>query len=123
MAAVALARVRVRIRGISSGAAAGYLSVIMVLFKGLATVVYGLAAIPLALWARPRLVLRAASLLVVLVLAYPILRTVNLFPSKALVEAAGKVSADRAQSLRFRFDNEDQLLDWARKRIWFGWGK
>ncbi len=33
------------------------------------------------------------------------------------------MSADRAESLKTQFDNEDQLLDHAWQRPWFGWGR
>jgi hypothetical protein len=51
------------------------------------------------------------------------LRAADLFPTTSLVEVAAAVSADRAGSLKTRFDNEDQLLDRAWQRPWFGWGR
>jgi hypothetical protein len=51
------------------------------------------------------------------------LRVADLFPTTALVETAARLSADRAESLKTRFDNEAQLLDHAWQRLWFGWGR
>ena len=85
--------------------------------------VYGAVLVPLVRWASPRLQLRVASILVIIALAYPILRVADLFPTTSIVEAASAVSADRAGSLKTRFDNEDQLLNHAWQRPWFGWGR
>src|SRR5262249_55952924 len=42
---------------------------------------------------------------------------------RQLIELSQSVSADRAASLKVRFDNEDQLLDRAWQRFVFGWGR
>jgi len=39
-----------------------------------------------------------------------------------MVEQAQALSYERAQSLEFRFQNEDLLLEKARQRFWLGWG-
>jgi len=61
--------------------------------------------------------------LVLIALCYPALRTTNLFPTTLLLDAAASLDADRAASLKFRFDNEDRLLQRASERFWFGWGR
>lgn len=55
-------------------------------------------------------------------LFYPALRTFDVFPHEDLVEMAGSINEERALSLWFRFDQEGQLLERARERIYFGWG-
>jgi hypothetical protein len=40
-----------------------------------------------------------------------------------MVDAATLISADRAASLEFRFDQEQQLLERASQRFLFGWGR
>lgn len=44
--------------------------------------------------------------------------------TKTLVESLynSPISAERVQSLEFRFDNEEFLTAHAKKRFWFGWG-
>jgi hypothetical protein len=44
------------------------------------------------------------------------------FPTAPIVGIAEALSGDRAQSLAFRFENEDLLLRHAMQRPWFGWG-
>ena len=40
-----------------------------------------------------------------------------------MIEIANTISTDRAESLKTRFDNEDQLLQRASQRFLFGWGR
>jgi hypothetical protein len=65
---------------------------------------------------------RVGTALAAIVLLYPLLRWQDLFPTSALISAAEYVSDDRANSLQFRFDNEDELLAKASERPFFGWG-
>jgi hypothetical protein len=123
VAAAALWRTKARIGRFSSAATTAYLSVVLVLCKTASVLVYTAALAPLVRWASPRVQLSVASVLVIIALAYPMLRVADLFPTTSLVEAAAAVSADRAESLKTRFDNEDQLLDRAWERPWFGWGR
>jgi hypothetical protein len=56
-------------------------------------------------------------------LLYPVLRITDTFPDKFLVESAASFDKDRAASLKFRFDQERQLLEHASQRFMFGWGR
>jgi hypothetical protein len=100
-----------------------YLSGVLVLCKTLGALVYGAALVLLVRFTRPQLQLRIALVLVAIALLYPTLRAADLFPNQSMVELAHSVDADRAQSLQFRFANEDQLLDRAWRRFLFGWGR
>lgn len=102
--------------------AAVYLLVVLVLCKSVASLIYALLLIgPLMFWSGRRLA-QIAVLMAVLVVTYPLLRTLDVVPTDWLVETAQRFSADRAQSLEFRFDNEDALLGHAMERPLFGWG-
>jgi hypothetical protein len=54
--------------------------------------------------------------------SYPIARMFEVFPTDALLSAAGTLGEDRVQSMQFRFDNEDILLLKGAERLMFGWG-
>jgi hypothetical protein len=98
-----------------------YLGTILLLCKSTGAILYAVALWPVvALTKRPRFVLPAAFAL--LVISFPLLRGGDVFPTEELVEAAEAINEERALSLWFRFFNEDQLLERARERIWFGWG-
>jgi len=123
VAAAALWRTQTRILRWAPGGITAYLSIILVLCKTGSALVYGAVLVPLARWASPRLQLRIASVLVIIALTYPMLRLADVFPTTSIIGAASTISADRAASLKSRFDNEDQLLTRAWARPVFGWGR
>ena len=123
-AAAALWQTRTRIFGYFAPAAiVAYLSAVLLLCKTASATFYAALLVPLIRWTNPRLQLRVACVLVLLALTYPMLRAAGLIPTASILQAASAVSAERAQSLKVRFDNEDQLLDRAWQRPWFGWGR
>ncbi len=99
-----------------------YLAAVLVLCKTLATLIYAGAAGLLIVALNTRAQVKIASVLAVMMLAYPVLKTTGLVPSDAIIAQAEKVSAERAHSLSFRIENEDILLDHAMRKPLFGWG-
>lgn len=102
--------------------AAGYLGVVLVLCKSMASLAYALLLVPMVRFAGPRAQLRLAAALALVALFFPLLRGADLVPVKAMLTQAESLSEERAASLAFRFNNEDRLLDRARERPAFGWG-
>ena len=123
VAAAALWRTQTRITRWRPGGITAYLSIVLVLCKATGALVYGAVLVPLVRWASPRVQLRVASVLVLIALTYPMLRIAELVPTTSILQAASAVSADRAASLGVRFDQEQQLLNHAFERVWFGWGR
>lgn len=103
-------------------AATAYLLAVLVLCKSVAALIYAVLLLPVVLFLDGRRMVRIAMLLGVLVMTYPVLRTLDVIPTDRMVEIAAKYSAERAQSLQFRFANEDALLERAMQRPLFGWG-
>ena len=123
IAATALWRCRTRIIQLPPIGATGYLSAILILCKGLASIVYGVVGLILVRFASIRLQSLIAVGLVTAALSYPLLRTAGLVPTDTLVGMAQRISENRAISLEERFDNEERLLTRAWDRIYFGWGR
>jgi hypothetical protein len=123
LAATALWRTRTRVRRFSPGGVTAYLGLVLILCKGSASALYCIALAPLIRFTKPRLQVRVATILVTVAILYPALRTADLVPTNDLVATARSFSADRADSLQFRFDHEKLLLDRASERIFFGWGR
>lgn len=123
IAAAALWRTRSRIGRFPAWGVAGYLGAILVLCKSLGPLLYAVILAPLVRWASPRMQMRLACLLMVVVLAYPMLRLADLVPTHSILKIASSVSAEREVSLKTRFDNEDRLLARAWERPTFGWGR
>jgi hypothetical protein len=123
VAATVLWKTRKRIGRIHSAAAAAYLGTILFLCKSLASLLYGLVLVVLVRYTGPKFQIRVAIVIAVIALSYPVLRSADLVPNKLMVEMASTISLDRAGSLKTRFDQEQQLLDRASLRLWFGWGR
>lgn len=99
-----------------------YLFFVLLLCKTLAALLYAVFAATLIKMSSFKLQIRTAQALALIAFIYPNLSMMNLIPYDKIVDWAGSVSMERAQSLDFRFDNEKILLDHARQRLFFGWG-
>ena len=99
------------------------LLLVLIACKSTGAIAFALVAVPLLAWVRPKRQLMVASWLAVVIVLYPALRLGGVFPAKQLLEAAGAVQSDRAESLAFRFENEDAVLERTRERILLGWGE
>ncbi len=122
LATVGLARAATGRRAMALWAAAIYLLLVLVLCKSAAAILYAMALAPVIALFGQRLQLNVALVLAVLAVSYPLMKGVGLVPEKTLLSLAERVDEDRADSLKFRFANENALLDRARERPMFGWG-
>ncbi len=124
LASVLLLQARVpKITRFKSKRVMWYLGVVLVLCKSTGAIAYGIL-FGILLWkVSPKAQMRFAVGIAVFVLAYPMLRAADAIPVEDAVQLANDTfGAERAQSLSFRFENEEILMDKARERIWFGWG-
>jgi hypothetical protein len=123
VAAAVLWRAKIAVFRAPPALVTGYLSVVLVLCKSGAALVYGAVLIPLVRWTKPRLQLKVAVLLVSLALVYPVMRIAEIFPTTVIENAAIDINDQRGFSLKFRFDQEERLLERAAQRFLFGWGR
>lgn len=117
-----LLRVR-RVRGFSMGSLVAAIAVAWALSKSSGAILLGVVglltlALPTARW-----------LTLVIMVAVPSYLAMRMFGDgvieQSLVDAAGMISAERAESLQFRYTNEAALLDRFWRNPWFGsspWG-
>lgn len=123
LAAVGLFRLRGGERGWPFIIAAVWLLFCLFMTKTLGAFLIAMALVPVILMFGVRLQLVAAAALAGIVLLYPMMRNADLVPTDWLTNNLMRVaSVDRVNSLIFRFDNEDMLLDKAQERPLFGWG-
>lgn len=100
-----------------------YLGVILLACKSTGAIIYAFLFVPTVWRAKPKTMVRVALFLAGFVAVYPTLRAFDIFPTEALVaQAKSTFGPERAQSMEFRFTNEDLLLNKAMSRQWFGWG-
>lgn len=121
LASAALWRARVRVAGLTLAPVPPFLWAVVFVCQSLASLVYATVTLPLLAFARVPVQRWVIIGLTALVLAYPALRTADLFPTEMLIEVAD-FEGGRSRSLEMRFDMEDVLLEKARQRPWFGWG-
>lgn len=121
-ATIAHSRVSPKLLKLPSKAMAVYMSILFIFIKSTGAIVYALAAFPAAWFTSAKFQLRLGMILAVLAGAYPALKVTGLFPEEEMVNLALSITADRADSLQDRFDNDIMLTNRARERILFGWG-
>jgi len=122
LSAVALWKSKVKILNFSPPIVSYYLLVVLVLCKSIASLFYGVFAFVAIKNIKSTSQHKIAVALVCLAMLYPTLSIIKIFPHQTLVNVAESIDASRAQSLQFRFENEDILLSHGRERFFFGWG-
>jgi hypothetical protein len=99
-----------------------YLLGVLFLSKTLGALVIAVSLLPVALLLPVRLQLVIAALIAGVTLSYPLMRGADIIPTEVIVDIAATNSAERAESLAYRFHHEDMLLTKAADRPVFGWG-
>lgn len=122
ISSVALWRINIKVRGFIPAFVSYYLLFVLLLCKSVGPFLYGIFGFLAVKILKPKVQLKIAAILVVLVMLYPVMSVLDVFPHKTLLNVAESMSPERAQSLEFRFNNESKLLDKANERIFFGWG-
>ena len=118
----ALARAKVRLGRVPIKSLCAFLLIILVACKSTGSILYGVLFFPFVLVAKPKRILTVAGVLAAVVLIYPSLRFAGLLPVEKIGSLFSSLSADRADSLSYRFAMEQRMLDLARSRPWFGMG-
>jgi len=120
IAALALRKNKVRIAIFPATQVIIYLMIVLVLSKTWSALIYVFLAMFL-MSKFPRKQIKWSLILVAIVMIYPVTKTFGVFPDRAIVSNIQQYSADRADSLDFRFKNEDILLERALQKPFFGW--
>jgi hypothetical protein len=120
---IAFWRTRNKITRLTPSFVSSYLGIVLILCKSAGALVYAIIIGAFVRWCQPRFQIRVAVFIVVVAITYPVLRMTDYFPDTQLLQTAGVFNQDRADSLKMRFDQEQQLLARASERFWFGWGR
>ena len=121
IAALALHKNKVRIAMFSAFQVVIYLMVVLILSKTWSALFYAFLAMFLLFKLIPRKQIKWSLILVAIVMIYPLTKTFGLFPDRAIISNIQQYSPARAESLDFRFKNEDILLVRALQKPFFGW--
>ncbi|MGR3273244.1 hypothetical protein DU478_03945 [Thalassococcus profundi] len=122
VSAVALWRQDAEKRKIGYLIAGGYLAVVLVLAKSLGALIFFVVLLPCVLLLGRIMQIKVAIVIGALAVAYPILKGADIIPQDKLLEQVASIDQTRADSLQFRFDNENILLERAYLKPVFGWG-
>ena len=99
-----------------------YFSVLLILAKGAGSMLLGLMLMTGMMFFKYDLVLKISILLATTAILYPLLCIGDFFPHQYLLDSIAAIDASRADSLKYRFDQEAALLDRASQKLLFGWG-
>jgi len=122
MAAAVLHKNKVRCSVLSPTAVVCYMLVVLLLCKTVSALLYAGFALTLIYNFSPKRQVKWVLLLSLTIMVYPLNNILGLFPVTELINFIEILSPERAQSLEFRFQNEDALLSRAMERPFFGWG-
>jgi hypothetical protein len=102
--------------------AMGWIFVILMASENLGAFVIGLMCLAVFFGLHRKMQVWIVIFVAVATLTFPALRQVQFVPIDRIATAAENVSEDRASSLRFRFVQEDQMLQRAFQKPLTGWG-
>jgi len=122
LATVTLHRIKDAALPLSTGKAGWLLTATLATSRSAASLVYTGLLAPSILFLKGARQVGLARLLSIAVLGYPLARLNAFISTEWIFEKVVTINEERAHSLRFRFMNEDILLDKAIERPWFGWG-
>jgi hypothetical protein len=120
-AGMGLQRVRAALRP-TPGTRIAVAGILVFLCRSLGAITYSLAAAVMQFLLSSKALGRVVLALALLAIAYPATRASKVFPTSEVVAFFDHISPERADSLEFRFANEDALVARAMKRPIFGWG-
>ncbi|MBX2813023.1 MAG: hypothetical protein KTR25_14500 [Myxococcales bacterium] len=96
--------------------------VVVVFGKSMGAIIFLIVLGPLLFFTSIKTQAKTILVTAILVLGYPYVRAFKLLDIDTVVGVVAKYSPQRAQSLGYRFRNENELSSRAREKIWFGWG-
>jgi hypothetical protein len=102
--------------------AAVWLFLVLFVSKNFGALAIGIVISGFILFTGRRVQTIFAVTVAVVVLIFPLLRGAGWIPVDTIVEHVEGIEQDRAGSLRFRFINEEALLERANEKPLFGWG-
>jgi hypothetical protein len=98
------------------------LAALVVGCKSMASILYSAVFVGARLLWSSAVVTRVALGVAICVVAFPVLRIEQAFPTASVVELFSRVDEDRAYSLAYRFRHEDALIARGAEKPMFGWG-
>lgn len=105
-----------------AGATTLYLMTLLVLCKSLGALLLASILAPVLAFVRAKRVAAISSVVCIMILTYPVVRSSGMLPIATVTQVANSLSNDRGGSFIFRLENEDKFLQRAFEKPIFGWG-
>ncbi len=121
-AAVTLWRQRIKFYNFSYFILVVLFVILLILNKTLSGFLLGVFLMIVISWMPVYAISRLALFLITMVIIYPILSILELFPHEQFTQLIADIDKGRADSLSFRFFHEGILLDYVKEKFLFGWG-
>ncbi|MFT3928837.1 MAG: O-antigen ligase family protein [Spongiibacteraceae bacterium] len=99
-----------------------YMFVVLFLCKTWSALIYTAVAYALIFYTKPRVWVKFSVVILMLVFIFPAVRSAGWIPTQQISNFFSQYSDERSDSLQYRFDNEDILLERANERPLAGWG-
>jgi hypothetical protein len=106
----------------ASGWGLSLVFITLMLSKSLGALILGGFSYVFISYIKPKLIVLFSIALAFIFLSYPVTSILGIFPHQELLDIAESIDEQRAGSLKYRFDNEQILLEHANDSPWFGWG-
>ena len=119
---VSLSRLKLQTFLIPNKVILSYFFILLILSKGLGAIILGLTLFLCVMSVKHIWILKGSIILALIAMSYPLLCIADLFPHQQLIDLIGSLDISRAESLKYRFDQEIMLLDRAKEKLMFGWG-
>lgn len=99
-----------------------YMLAVLILCKSMGSILFAILLVPMVFLLTRNMQVKVAAFIGSVAIAYPLLKGMGAIPVDAMLEQIASFSTERAGSLKFRFYNEDILLERALLKPIFGWG-
>ena len=121
-AMVSLSKLKIQSFRIPDSTIIIYLILLLILAKGVGSILLALVLTSAMLFLKKTLISKGSVLLAFAAILYPLLCLGDLFPHQYMLDLIESLDRSRAESLKYRFDQETDLLTRATQKIFFGWG-
>lgn len=122
LAAVALLKNKIRSTILSPVVVVCYLFVVLMFCKTWSAAAYAVLGMFFILKLRPSTQVKWSFIIAAIVILYPIAKVNEVIPEKEIISTISQYNPARAQSLEFRFQNENEMLTHVLEKPFFGWG-
>ena len=122
LAAVALLKNKIRSTILSPVVVVCYLFVVLIFCKTWSAAAYAVLGMFFILKLRPSTQVKWSFIIAAIVILYPIAKVNEVIPEKEIISTISQYNPARAQSLEFRFQNENEMLTHVLEKPFFGWG-